>query len=111
MKQHLEMLSLGLVLWLASCGTGCGPLPPVEPPRPVPGAGCTDACERMALIDYPGHGGSPGPDRTPGTADDRTCAEVCAEYRELGFGFAWDTECLAGARNTAEADACAESEP
>jgi len=99
-------------MWLiALLVVACGPLPPVQPPTPVPGAGCTAACDRMTALLYPGHDGSPGPDRTPGTADDRTCAEVCAEYRELGPGFSWDTECIAGATSAEQVDACTESEP
>lgn len=91
-------LPLAIAL-LASCGA------PVAP-EPGPGDACARAEQRLVdLSCLEGHGSS-GPDGKPGTADDKSFAQLCRQLEEDFPGLA-QPDCIVVAEDCTEARMCA----
>lgn len=89
--------SLALLLLVA-----CGPQPAPEPP---PGDACAAAERTLQRLNCPEGWVSPGPDRIPGTLDDRSFSEEC-RLLEADFPGLAQPGCIAEATSCEQAHSC-----
>jgi len=100
------------ILAFTACGSSCVTTNDPPPVRPVPVVivdsqdGCSMACDTGRKLGCKYAETEDGDDDIMGTADDRTCEDVCRFLISAGFGY--DRACYSAATSCEESDLCSE---